>query len=307
MRSAASQLTTSRSGVGVLFNPSMNRFVERALDRLDYLAVIPDRAWIDGGVGAAERFRPLPLVAALLEQAARQLPVVLHSIGLSIGSADIFDEGYARNLISWAQRLNSPWISEHLSFSRVGGGDEVNSAIALPVPYDQEVLELLIPRVRFFTDTLHCPFLLENNVYYFSYAHQEFSEETFINELCRQTKCCVLLDLHNLYTNAVNHHFDALDYVSNLDLQNVLEIHIAGGVPMMGFHTDSHTGPVLDGVWQLLEQVVPLTPNLRGVTFEFHESSFSMLGEEGILEQVDRARTIVSRNHVASSLPTSAR
>lgn len=284
----------------------MDRFVERSLDRLDYLAVIPDRAWIDSGVGVCERFRPLPLVAALLDQAARQLPVVLHSIGLSIGSAEIFDEGYAKNLISWANRLNSPWISEHLSFSRVGKGEEVNSAIALPVPYDQEVLDLLIPRVRFFTDALCCPFLLENNVYYFSYTRQEFSEEVFLNELCRQAKCLVLLDLHNLYTNALNHGFDALDYLAKLDLHNVREIHIAGGVPMMGFHTDSHTGPVLDGVWRLLEHVIPLTPNLQGVTFEFHESSFSMLGEEGILEQVDHARNIVS-NHVASSLPASAR
>src|SRR5262249_12067908 len=218
----------------------------------------------------------------------------------------IFDEEYAQNLIAWANRLDSPWISEHLSFSRIGIGHEVNSAVALPVPYDQEVLDLLIPRVRFFTGTLRCPFLLENNVYYFSYSDPDFSEEAFLNELCRQTKCAVLLDLHNLYTNAMNHGFDALDYLTNLDLENVREIHIAGGVPMMGFHTDSHTGPVLDGVWRLLEHTVPRTPHLQGVTFEFHESSFSRLGEDGILEQVDHARAIVS-NHVASCLPASPR
>lgn len=302
----ANKTTLFQPGVGVLFNPSMDRFVERSLDRLDYLAVIPDRAWIDNGVGVPERFRLLPLVVALLDEAAHQLPVVLHSIGLSIGSAEIFDEEYAQNLIAWTNRLNSPWISEHLSFTRIGAGHEMNSAVALPVPYDKEVLDLLIPRVRFFTDTLRCPFLLENNVYYFSYPGQEFSEEDFLNELCRQAKCMVLLDLHNLYTNAVNHGFDGVDYLARLDLHNVREIHIAGGVPMMGFHTDSHTGPVLDGVWRLLEHAVPLTPNLQGITFEFHESSFRMLGEEGILEQVDHARTIVS-NHVASSLSASAR
>ena len=104
----------------------------------------------------------------------------------------------------------------------------------------------------------------------------------------------MLLDLHNLYTNAVNHRFDAAEYLSNLDLSNVVEIHIAGGVPMMGFHTDSHTGPVLDGVWNLLEQTIPLAGNLRGVTFEFHESSFPMMGESGIHEQIDRARAIVN-------------
>lgn len=297
--------TKSERGVGVLFNPSLDQFVERSLDRLDYLAVLPDRAWIDRGVGMPRRFEPLPLVAKLLDDVSQQLPLVLHSIGLSIGSADIFDEEYGRNLISWAERLRAPWISEHLAFSRVNAGNELNSAIALPVPYDQEVMDMLIPRVRFFTDTLPCPFLLENNVYFFSYPNQHFSEEEFLNELCTQANCSVLLDLHNLYTNAVNHRFDARDYIDRLDLNNVREIHVAGGVPMMGFHTDSHTGPVLEEVWRLLEYVAPLTPNLAGVTFEFHESSFSMLGEAGILEQVDRARSIIDKN-VTASLSTSA-
>jgi len=79
---------------------------------------------------------------------------------------------------------------------------------------------------------------------------------------------------------------------------------------MMGFHTDSHTGPVLEAVWRLLEYTVPLAKNLRGVTFEFHESSFGLLGESGILEQIDRARSIVNRlgasanavSHVAGNI-----
>ena len=303
----------ARAGVGVLFNPSMDRFLERSLHRLDYLSVIPDRAWVDHGVGAPNRFQPLPLSAGLLDEAARQLPIVLHSIGLSICSADIFDEEYARNLIEWAGRLRAPWISEHLSFSRIGTGHEVNAAVAVPVPYDREVLELLVPRVQFFTNVLPCPFLLENNVYYFRFGDQDFSEEAFLNELCERAGCRVLLDLHNVYTNSVNHKFDAVDYIDGLNLECVSEIHIAGGVGMMGFHTDSHTGPVLDGVWALLEHAVPRARQLRGITFEFHESSYPLLGDSGILEQVDRARAIVHKyspgtepaTYVASSFPAS--
>lgn len=179
-------------------------------------------------------------------------------------------------------------------------GHELNSAITLPIPYDREALDLLIPRVRFFAERLDCPFLLENNVYYFHYAGQEFSEEEFLNELCQRSGCRVLLDLHNLYTNSVNHGFSATDYLGNLDLANVTEIHIAGGVPMMGFHTDSHTGPVLDAVWVLLERAIPRTKNLRGVTFEFHESSYRLLDESGILEQIDRAGAMVSAHRAGS-------
>lgn len=292
-------------GVGALFNPSMYRFVERALDCVDYLAFIPDRVWIDHGVGSPDRFDMLPQAAALLDQVSRVRPVVLHAIGLSICSADFFDEGYARNLMDWAERLKSPWISDHLSFTRIGTGHEVNAAIPLPVPYDSEVLELLTPRVRFFTEQQRRPFLLENNVYYFSYPNQEFSEEEFLNQLCRRSGCGVLLDLHNLYTNALNHHFSAQAYLDHLDLAQVTEIHIAGGVPMMGFHTDSHTGPVLEGVWELLERTLPRATSLRGVTFEFHESSFGRLGESGVFEQIERARSLV-HTYVPQSLSGSA-
>lgn len=298
-------VSRKKPGVGVLFNPSLDRFVERSLHRLDYLAIIPDRAWLDHGMGSSSRFETIPLPLELLNQAARELPLVLHSIGLSICSADFFDVDYARNLIAWAQRWNSPWISEHLSFTRVGTGHEVNSAIALPVPYDWDVLELLVPRVQFFTTALPCPFLLENNVYYFRYPGQDLSEEQFLNELSRRAGSSVLLDLHNLYTNARNHGFDARQYIADLDLRNVKEIHIAGGVPMMGFHTDSHTGPVLEDVWDLLEHTIPLAANLEGITFEFHESSFGMMGESGILDQVDRARSLLSKGLTCPSQPFS--
>ncbi len=281
--------------VGALFNPSLNRIVDRLAGTLDYLAVIPDRVWHDRGRNSPGRFQEVSRQRKWLEKAASELPIVLHSIGMSICSAEIFDKEFADNLMGWAARLNSPWISDHLSFSRVGSGHEVNAAIALPVAYDLEMLELLVPRVRYFTDSLSCPFLLENSVYYVRYPDQDLTEEEFLNRLCVHSSCGVLLDLHNVYTNAVNHGFTATDYVDNLDLSHVKEIHIAGGSPMMGFHADTHNGPVLAGVWEMLEYVVPRAKNLRGVTFEFHESSFEIMGESGFREQVDRTRAILGK------------
>lgn len=72
---------------------------------------------------------------------------------------------------------------------------------------------------------------------------------------------------------------------------------------MMGFHTDSHTGPVADGVWPLLEYVVPRAGSLRGVTFEFHESSRPMLHDDGVLAQLERARGLLRRQRTASAQP----
>jgi uncharacterized protein len=281
-------------GVGVLFNPALADFVSTYADSLDYLAVIPDRFWVDHGVRANPRFEATPAGEEALATAARSLPVVLHGIGLSICSADLFDREYLLQLAYWRERYACPWVSEHLSFSRIGSGHETNAGIALPVPFDREILNMLYPRIEAARELLGCPFLLENNVSYFTFPDQDVSESQFLNELSRNSGCALLLDLHNVYTNARNHGFDARTFLSELELSRVIEIHVAGGSEMMGFYTDSHTGPVREEVWDLLEFVAPLSPNLRGVTFEFHESTWPLLRTEGVLSQIARARSVLA-------------
>jgi uncharacterized protein (UPF0276 family) len=281
-------------GVGVLFNPALADFVVDHADALDYLAVIPDRFWIDHGSGAPHRFDDTPGGEAVLARAARSLPIVLHGIGLSICSADIFDREYVAQLERWRARYECPWISEHLSFSRIGAGHEANAGVALPIPYDREMLRMLAPRIKAVRAMLGCPFLLENNVSYVTFADEDLTEPQFLNELARTSGCSMLLDLHNVYTNARNHGFDAAAFLAELDLSRVVEVHVAGGSSMMGFYTDSHTGGVPEPVWNLLSIVAARSQHLRGATFEFHESSWPLLRAEGVLAQLDRARSVVA-------------
>lgn len=283
------------AGVGVLFNPALSDFVRTYRSSLDYLSVIPDRTWADHGPGASPRFEELAAVAHLLEQAAGSIPLVMHSIGMSICSAGILDEGYVAQLALWRARYGCAWASDHLSFTRFGQGHEANAAVALPVPYDREMLDLVVPRARAARERIGCPFLLENNVSYITFPEEELTEAAFLNQLVRESGCGILLDLHNLYTNARNHRFDPNEVLGSLAPDAVVEIHVAGGDELLGFHTDSHAGPVLEGVWQLLEDVAPRLPVLRGVTFEFHESSWPLLRDEGVLAQLERARAILAR------------
>ncbi len=290
------------AGVGVMFNPALAGFVEVHADAIDHLAVIPDRCWVDPGPGRPGRFHPMAAPSALIDRVARHVPVVLHAIGLSICSADIFDEPYVLNLERWRRRWQASWVSEHLSFSRTGADHEVNAALALPVPFDDEVLDLVARRVARIRSVLGSPFLLENGVSYVDIPDQAMDEPTFLNHLCRRTGCGLLLDLHNLHTNAVNHGFDAFDFLDALDLAQVVEVHVAGGEAMMGFHTDSHSGPVDEPVWHLLEALAPRAPSLRAVTFEFHESSWPRLRADGVLAQIDRARGILAAAVVAEAV-----
>ena len=289
-----------RLGVGVLYNPSLAGFVcSPDLKLLDYLAVIPDRFWTDRGPGRPDRFVEIGAWMAVLEHAAARLPLVSHSVGMSIGSARWFDAEYLEQLARWAERFRFPWHSDHLSFARVAGEDahSVAAGMACPVPYDGEVLEMVAERVELVRRTVPAPFLLENNVYYVDLPEQEMTEPEFLNRLAERTGCGLLLDVHNVYVNSVNHGFDPAAFIGALELDRVVEVHVAGGSEMAGMYTDSHAGPCPEPVWELLDRVVAGAPNLCGITFEFEETYFPRLGAEGVREQVRRARAAWERAH----------
>ena len=142
-----------------MFNPALIDFVQTHASALDHLAVMPDRCWSDAGPGSARRFEELPAAVAVVERAMGQRPLAMHCIGMSLCSAEVFDLPYVDQLAAWQRRFGCAWASEHLSFTRVGTGHEVNASMALPVPYDEEVLELLVPRVLEVQARLGCPFL----------------------------------------------------------------------------------------------------------------------------------------------------
>jgi uncharacterized protein (UPF0276 family) len=118
------------------------------------------------------------------------------------------------------------------------------------------------------------------------------SEPEFLNRLSHESGCGILLDLHNLYVNARNHGVSPEIFLADLDLRQVVEIHLAGGDELLGFYTDSHAGPVAPPVWDLLRDTLRAAPGVRAVTFEFHESSYPLLKIDGIRLELARARRI---------------
>lgn len=282
-------------GVGILCNPSLPEFLRGRLETVDYVSLIPDTFWSDRGMGAPDRYQEIAHYRELVDWLAPRTPLVVHGLGMSIGSAGLFDQEHLAQLGRWHERYRFRWHSEHLSYARLPADDggEHNAGMALPVPYDREVLDLLNTRIAHVQSALPIPFLLENNVYYAEIPDQEMSEPEFLNRL----DSALLLDLHNVHTNAVNHGFDPIAFVDALDLSKVLEIHIAGGNEIGGVYTDSHAGPCPDRVWELLDHVTARAPNLLGITFEFHESYYPLLNESGIEAQLAAARGIWERHH----------
>lgn len=291
-----------RLGVGVMYNPALPEFLRTDLDAIDFLEVTSDMFWTDHGAECEPRFEELESWVDVLDWAVTRCPVVAHNIGLSIGNAGHFDLEYVEHLARWQRRYNFPWQSDHLSFAEVtaADGSEHHAGVAVPLPYDREVLDMIACRVERFQARVAAPFLLENSVYFLTFRDQDMTEPQFLNELTARTGCGVLLDLHNLYANARNHGFDEHEFLDELDLTRVVEMHIAGGTEFAGMYTDSHSGPCPERVWQLLDYVAPRAPNLRAVTFEFHDSYYGLLGPAGVRAQLDHARDVLAARLSAS-------
>jgi uncharacterized protein len=289
-------------GVGLMYNPALPEFLRTDLDCLDFLEITPDMFWTDRGPARSPRYEELESWVDVLDWIVERRPVVAHNIGLSIGNAGRFDMEYVEHMADWQRRYRFPWQSDHLSFAQVSAmdGSPHHAGVAVPLPYDGEVLELLAERVDRFQQTVGAPFLLENSVYFVTFKDQDMTEPQFLNALTARTGCGLLLDVHNLYANARNHGFDAYAFLDELDTTRVVETHIAGGTEFAGMYTDSHAGAVPQPVWQLLDYVVPRSPNLRAVTFEFHDSYYGQLGAQGVRAQLDRARGIVRRYREAA-------
>lgn len=279
-------------GRGVMFNGTLQPVLARHADAVDFVSVIPERFWQDHGRAANPRFTELPDEVTTLDWLAARFPLAAHGIGLSIGSASTFDLEHVAQLAEWHRRYSFRWIGEHLSAVRVhtDSTEDHHAGLALPLPWDEDVLDMVCERVDRVQEILATRLILENGVVHTSVPETDMTEAEFLNALCARTGCGVLLDLHNLHVNAVNLGVDPGRFLDEVDLDNVGEIHIAGGNELYGAYLDSHAGPVATQVWPLLEVVVPRCPHLAGVTFEFHESYYPSLGEDGVLGELEHLR-----------------
>lgn len=288
--------TTGPLGVGLAFNPALADFVAAHRDTLDYLEVSPERLWHDRGPAwghAAQRYEEIPEAVSQFQTARGDLPVVIHGVGLSIATAGPLDDAHVVQVARWRERCGALWVSEHLAYFRLGPEAGWRGiGVMLPPVYDTAALDDLIAKVRRMREMVGTEVLLENAVTYAPVADADFQEADFLNALAARAPCGLLLDLHNLYTNAVNLGEDAFATIDALDLSAVREIHIAGGEPLAGQWTDAHAGPCPPDVWRLLQYVLSQPNAVRGVTFEVDESYATRMEASALLSELNRARQI---------------
>jgi uncharacterized protein len=189
----------------------------------------------------------------ILEDLRKDYPIVMHGVSLSIGSADPIDKNYLKNVKNLANRIEPMWISDHLCWTGVQGQ---NLHDLLPLPYTKETIKHLVKRVNQVQDFLGRRILLENVSSYVAYEHSEMTEWECLTEVATQADCYVLFDVNNIYVSAVNHKFDAVDFINGVPRDRVKQFHLAGYSDMGTHLIDTHDHHVSAPVWKLYEKAV---------------------------------------------------
>jgi uncharacterized protein (UPF0276 family) len=265
------------------------RLLERICPLVDYLEISPDSISRTTKAGSALN----PATMSEFDEIARGKTFLIHGVGLSIASASGWSQDYIRLLDDLFSRLPVAWHSEHLAYTMVEG-EQLGTM--LPPPRTQESLDMLCRRVSFLQQRYKVPFLLEKIVRFLPEYPGEYSEAEFLNVLCSNTGCGLLLDVYNLECDQRNFGFDIPQFLRELDLNNVVEMHLAGGVEYGGFQVDVHTHVTQDSTLTIATDVLSRAPQLQAVTFEFLKEAIPQLGHDAICAELQRLRATLLNN-----------
>jgi uncharacterized protein len=180
-------------------------------------------------------------------------PLSLHGVGLGLGSAEPLDVNHLRKLGRLIDRYEPGLVSEHLSWSSVGGR-HLNDL--LPLPYTDESLAHISNRIDEAQRILRRRLLIENVSSYLQFRHSTIPEWEFLAEVSHRSGCALLLDVNNIYVNSVNHGFDPRAYLASVPANAVQEIHLAGFDAAGPCLIDTHGAPVADEVWSLYREAI---------------------------------------------------
>lgn len=248
------------------------------LDRqpaLDFIEVHSENFYADGGAALA-----------VLLRGRAHYPVSLHGVGLSLGSACGIDTWHLEQLARLVARVDPVRVSDHASFARVdartsqGPGAarslaSTHAADLLPLPCTKDALDTLCRNVAQVQDRLGRSIAVENLSAYLRWREADMSEPEFLQTLARRSGCQLLVDVNNLFVNALNdfRQFGAgagvgasedadpvatcCAWLDAIDPAHVAEIHLAGHHDGgAGLVIDDHGSRVVEPVWRVFRHAI---------------------------------------------------
>jgi uncharacterized protein len=218
-----------------------------SLDPVRFFEVAPENYMRRGG-----------FVPAALERIAARFPLLSHGLSMSLGGVDPFDDAYMRELAAFTRRFGVPFHSDHLCFSGIQGR---MSHELLPLPLTRGAAAYVAARAREAQDRLGVPMVVENITRYVVPGAPEIPEAAFVAEVLDRSGARLLLDVNNVFVNAINDGAEPLAFLAEMPLDRVAAIHVAGHEKRAGsgLVIDTHGADVVREVLSLLTWTIERT------------------------------------------------
>lgn len=202
-----------------------------------------------------ENFLANPHATELLIELSKHYPISVHTVGISIGSACGIDRDHLKRIRSLVEHINPVFVSGHLAWS-THNGEYLNDL--LPLPFDEETLELVARHLDEVQDALGRPYMVENPSSYVGFRNSTMSEAEFLTRLVNRADCRLLCDVSNVYLSSHNMGYDSRAYIDSMPADAIDELHLGGFTPEEDEATpgaelwvDTHAARLTGPAWDL--------------------------------------------------------
>ncbi|RYZ89528.1 MAG: DUF692 family protein, partial [Moraxellaceae bacterium] len=256
----------------------------------------------------AEAYDNLPLQQRrAVKYLSRQIPVTLHGVSLGLAASTAPSNLRIEKLARLGDELQAQTISEHLSFVRSHITSSESPAaeiieighLAAP-PRNNSSVQHCCEHIQSVTKICGRALVLENIASLITPLGSDLTETQWLTQILTNTCAPFLLDLENLYANALNNNEDPHERLLELPLNQVHTIHLSGGSwvdtdwqnKCHARFLDDHQQDVPPTVFDLLEQVASCAPQSLTVIIE-RDGNFPSM--KTLLEQLEKAKAAVTR------------
>ena len=266
------------AGAGLGFRRALLAELEAAgTGGIDFFELAPEN-WIGVGGSLGRRLRRF----------TERHPFVAHGLSLSLGGPGPLDEQLLGDIRRFLDEHGIRAYTEHLSYCT----DEGHLYDLMPIPFTGEAVRHVAARIRHVQEVLERPIAIEN-VSYYAAPGAEMSEIEFVTAVLAEADCGLLLDVNNIFVNAVNHRYDPVQFLRALPARRVWYFHTAGHyVEAPDLRVDTHGAAVCDDVWTLLQQAYDHCGPVP--TLLERDFNFPPLGE--LVAEVARVRELQARH-----------
>ena len=157
---------------------------------------------------------------------ARQVPVSLHGVGMGLASTIPAEPRRLQAMARLVKTVQAESWSEHLSFVRAGGVEIGH--LAAP-PRTPESVAGAVANIALASRIVGSAPLMENIATLVEPPASTLDEAQWLAQIIMGAQVPLLLDLHNLYANAVNRGQDPQALLLRLPLARVGAVHLSGG------------------------------------------------------------------------------